>query len=179
MNTQTVVYLTLSLGWIINQEKSKLKLAQVFSFVGYEYHLDSALVKPTQERWLKLQDLILRLKSKHVLTARCLMSLIGLLASMEKMVLEGRLHMRPFQFHLKEYWRYRQSLNNLLPWTETISAHLECWQNPTNVMKGADLHPKDHSIQLFTDASNERPECSLRANPPQRVCGQTGKQDYT
>ena len=32
------------------------------------------------------QDLILRLKSKRVLTARCLMSLIGLLASMEKMV---------------------------------------------------------------------------------------------
>ena len=50
---------------------------------------NSALVKPTQERWLKLQDLILRLKSKHVLTARCLMSLIGLLASMEKMVPEG------------------------------------------------------------------------------------------
>ena len=40
-------------------------------------------------------------------------------------------------------------------WTETISAHLEWWQNPTNVMKGADLHPRDHSIQLFTDASNE------------------------
>ena len=41
------------------------------------------------------------------------------------------------------------------PWTETISAHLEWWHNPTNVMKGVDLHPKDHSIQLFTDASNE------------------------
>ena len=26
----------------------------IFLFVGYEYHLDSALVKPTQERWLKL-----------------------------------------------------------------------------------------------------------------------------
>ena len=50
----------------LSQEKSELKPAQVFSFVGYEYHLDSALVKPTQERWLKLQDLILRLKSKHV-----------------------------------------------------------------------------------------------------------------
>ena len=23
------------------------------------------------------------------------------------------------------------------------------------MMKGADFHPKDHSIQLFTDASNE------------------------
>ena len=107
VNTQAVVDLTQSLGWIINQEKSELKPTQVFSFVGYEYHLDSALVKPTQERWLKLQDLILRLKSKRVLTARCLMSLIGLLASTEKMVPEGRLHMRPFQFHLKEHWRYR------------------------------------------------------------------------
>ena len=149
VNTQTVVDLTQSLGRIINQEKSKLKPAQVFSFVSYEYHLDSALVKPTQERWLKLQDLILRLKSKHVLTARCLMSLIGLLASTEKMVPEGHLDMRPFQFHLKEHWKYPQSLDSLLPWTETISAHLEWWQNPTNMMKGADLHPKDHSIQLF------------------------------
>ena len=63
MNIQAVVDLTQSLGWIINQEKSELKPTQVFSFVGYEYHLDSARVKPTQERWLKVQDLILRLKS--------------------------------------------------------------------------------------------------------------------
>ena len=83
---------------------------------------------------LKLQDLILRLKSKHVLTARCLMSLIELLASTKKMVLEGRLHTRPFQFHLKEHWRYPQSLDNLLPWTETISLQLEWWQNPQNMM---------------------------------------------
>ena len=34
------------------------------------------------------------------------------------------------QFHLKEHWRYPQSLDSLLPWTETISAHLECWQIP-------------------------------------------------
>ena len=63
--------------------------------------------------------------------------------------------MRLFQFHLKEHWKYPQSLDSLLPWTETISAYLDWWQNPTNVMIGADLHPKDHSIQLFTDASNE------------------------
>ena len=36
----------------------------------------------------------LTFKVKHVLTTRCLMSLIGLLASTEKMVPEGRLHMR-------------------------------------------------------------------------------------
>ena len=138
MNTRAVVDLTQSLGWIINQEKSELKPNQVFSFVGYEYHLEAALVKPTQERWLKLQDLILRLKSKHVLTARCLMSLTGLLASMEKMVPEGCLHMRPFEFHLKVHWRYPQSLDSLLPWRETISALLDWWQNPSNVTRGAE-----------------------------------------
>ena len=63
--------------------------------------------------------------------------------------------MRPFQFHLKEHWKFPQPLDNLLPWTEMIFAHLDWWQNPANIMKGADLPPKDHSIQLFTDASNE------------------------
>ena len=178
VNTQAVVDLTQSLGWIINQEKSELKPTQVFSFLGDEYHLDSALVKPTQERWLKVQDLILHLKSKRVLTASCLMSLIGLLASTEEMVPEGRLHMRPFQFHLKEHWRYPQLLDNLLPWTEAIAAHLDWWQNPSNVMKGADLHPKDHSIQLFTDASNEGWGAHLDQNFT-RVCGQIGKKGYT
>ena len=61
---------------------------------------------------------------------------------MEKTVPEGCLHMRPFQFHLKEHWRYPQSLDSLLPWTEAIASHLDWWQNPSKVMKGADLHPK-------------------------------------
>ena len=73
-------YLTQSLGSIINQEQSELKPIQAFLFMGYKYHLDSALIKPIQERWLKFQDSILCLKSKHVLTARCLMLLTGLLA---------------------------------------------------------------------------------------------------
>ena len=157
-STQTVVDLTQPLGWIINREKFEIKPTQVFLFLGYEYHLDSALVKPTQEKWSNLQDLILRLKSKHVLTARCLMSLIELLASMEKMDPEGRLHMRPFQFHLKEHWRYPQSLDSLLPWSETISVHLEWWPNPTNVMKDVDLHPKD---QIPVSKSLQMPQSKV------------------
>ena len=103
------------------------------------------------------------LKSKHVLTARCLMSLFGLLASTEKMVPEGPLHLRPFQFHLKECWRFLQSLETHFPWSETISAHLEWWRNPANVMKGANLHPKDHSIQQYRHLKR-RLGHSLRAN---------------
>ena len=85
--------------------------------------------------------------------------------------------MRPFQFHLKEHWRFPQSLDSLRPWTETISAHLEWWQNPTNVIKDADLHPKDHSIQLFTDASNKG--WGTHLEQASWVCGQAGKKSYT
>ena len=131
--------------------------------------------KTTRERWLKLQNLILRLKSKHVLTARCFMSLIGLLASAEKMVPEGCLHMRPFQFHLKEHWRYPQPLDTLLPWTETTSAHLDWWHNPTNMMKRADFHPKDHSIQLSYRCIKRRLGRSLRANLCKRSVVRQGK----
>ena len=45
--------------------------------------------------------------------------------------------MRPFQWHL-----------NL------IIAHLDWWQNPQNVLKGADLYPQEHNVQVFTDTSN-------------------------
>ena len=79
------------------------------------------------------------------------------------MVPEGPLHMRPFQFHLKEHWRYPESLDSLLPWTEANSAHLDWWQNPKNVMRGADLYPKDHSIQLFTRRLKRRLGRSLRS----------------
>ena len=70
-----------------------------------------------------------------------------LLVSTEKMVQEGLLQMTPFQFHL-EHWRYPRPLDSLLPWSETISAHLVWLQHPVNLMKGAYLHPKDHSIQM-------------------------------
>ena len=171
VNTQAVVDLIQSLGWIRkNQNWIPLRC---FSFVGYEYHLDSALVKPTQERWPK-PGFYATPQVKHVLTARYLMSLIGLLASTEKMVPERRLHMRPFQFHLKEHWKFPQPLDSLLPWTEAISTHLDWWQNPANVMKGSDLHPKDHSIQLFTDASNEGWRTHLQQVLPE-VCGHPRK----
>ena len=148
-----MIDLTQSLGWIINQEKSELKTCSSIFVRG--------LQKPSRFSPRKTHSREMALTSGFDPTSQvktcfdCKMLLIGLLASVEKMVLERRLHMRLFQFHLKEHWRYPQSLDNFFPWTETISAHLDWWQNPTNVMKVADLHPKDHSIQLFTDASNE------------------------
>ena len=130
-----MVDLTQSLGWIINREKSELMPIQVFFVPGLQIPSRFSPCKTLSREMA--QDLIVRLKSKHVLTARCLISLIGLLASTEKMVPEGLLHMRPFQFHHKEHWRYPQLLDSLLSWTKCISAHLEWWQNLTHTHKKA------------------------------------------
>ena len=40
------------------------------------------------------------------------------------------------------------------PSMETISTPLDCLQNSLNALKSSDLHPKDHSIQIFINASN-------------------------
>ena len=58
LHTQTMVNLITSLGWIINKKKSELTSVQVFCFMGYQQHLDTGLVRPTEDRWLKLCQLI-------------------------------------------------------------------------------------------------------------------------
>ena len=177
VKAQTVVDLTHILGWIISGEV-RTKTNSGVLLRGLRIPSRFSPCKTLSREMAQLQDLILRIKSKHVLTARCLMSLIGLLASTEKMVLEGCLQMRPFQFHLKEHWRYPQSLDCLLPWTETISAHLVWWHNPVNMMKGSDFHPKDHSIQLFTDASNDGWGAHLDQSSTKGL-GQNRRKGYT
>ena len=73
-----------------------------------------------------------KIKFNHVLAAKYLMSVIGLLVSMGKMIPEGCLYIRSSQWHIKKTLRYPQSLDTLFPWSIspfpwTISAHLE-WQ---------------------------------------------------
>ena len=92
--------------------------------------------------------------NQSVVTARNLMSVIGLLASAEKTVPMGRIHMRPFQWHLKNHWKFPMSLNSPIPWTQTMIRQGEGWLDHTKVMSGQLLHPKDHEILIFTDASN-------------------------
>ena len=42
-------------------------------------------------------------------------------------------------------------------------------------MKGSDLHPKDHSIQLFTDASNESSGAHLEQTSTKGLWSETEK----
>ena len=159
--TQEMIQLIQELGWIINHKKSELQPTQTFTFVGYQYDLKQGLVRPTQDRWSKLTSLTSVLLHQSVTTVRELMSLIGLLASTEKQVPQGRLQMRPFQWYLKHHWKFPESLNKQIPWDNRMKSHLLWWTDPQNVLKGSDLHPKDHSVLMFTDASKDGWGCQL------------------
>ena len=125
--TQKLLKLVKDLGFIVNLKKSDLIPSQRFDFLGYHFLLDLALVKPTQDRWTKLQEMFHRLSLKSVISARTLMSTIGLLASTEKTVKLGRMHMSPFQWRLKTHWKYPMPLETPIPWNQKVIRHGEWW----------------------------------------------------
>ena len=154
-HTQTLLALCRQLGWVVNMTKSELVPKQVFNFVGYRFDLITGRVLPTQDRWETLQEKLRTIKSHHQCTVRQFMSLIGLLMATEKQVCAGRLHMRPIQWHLKKNWHVPEILEKVIPVPQSLHPHLDWWFDETNVLRGQPLHPLQHAIQLFTDASNE------------------------
>ena len=154
-HTQVLVQLCRHLGWLVNIEKSELEPKQVFNFVGYQFDLQSGRVRPTPDRWQSLQEKILEIISRPACSVRELMSLIGLLTATEKQVHLGRLHMRPIQWHLKRNWRIPESLHKRIPLPRSLHPHLQWWLQEDNVLTGQPLHPLQHALQIFTDASKE------------------------
>ena len=143
------------LGWVVNLEKSELIPKQIFNFVGYQFDLRSGRVRPTPNRWQSLQVKIQSPLLLPTCPVRQFMSLIGLLTATEKQVHLGRLHMRPIQWHLKNNWRVPESLEKVIPIPRTLHPHLQWWLEESNVLQGQPLHPIQHALQIFTDASKE------------------------
>ena len=75
------------------------------------------------------------------------LTFFGLLASTERMVPEGCLHMRPFQWHHRGNWIFPQSLDNLLP-TRLVA------KNPLIVLRVQTLIPKTTVYRSLSTPSN-------------------------
>ena len=166
-NTHRLIRLVQSLGWIINFEKSDLIPTQEIEFLGYKFDLRVGLVFPTQKKIDRLLEKIVSMLKATQTSPRELMSLIGSMASMEKTVPLGRLHMRPLQWYLKTHWRYPQSLDIPVPVSQVLKQHLQWWTNLSNLMRGSPLHQKECNLLLFTDASLKGWGGSFRASHSQ------------
>ena len=63
--------------------------------------------------------------------------------------------MRPIQWHLKRHWHVPESLDKVIPLPPSLHPHLDWWLNESNVLPGQPLHPLQHAVETFTDASNK------------------------
>ena len=111
-------------------KKSELKPTQDLEFLGYHFNLREGLVYPNQKKLDKLKILMVSILQGHTTTPRKLMSLIGVMASMEKTIPLGQIHMRPFQWFLKTNWHFPQSLDKIVPISQLIKVHLAWWMDP-------------------------------------------------
>ena len=91
------------LGFVINFEKYELKPTEKIDFeiLGY-----ISMVFPKEKKLKILEKSIQDMGVSSQTTPRLLMSLIGVLASLEKTIPMGRLRMRPLQWYLKTNWQY-------------------------------------------------------------------------
>ena len=140
---------------MINFEKSEIEPTQKIDFLGYHFDVIQGKVFPTEKKLKILEKAVQDMEVVSQSSPRLLMSLIGVLASLEKTIPMGRLHMRPFQWYLKTHWQYPQSLDLKIPVSNLLKSYLQWWKNPKNLAKGCPLHPQDHNTLIFTDASNQ------------------------
>ena len=118
----------LSLGLLLNANKSDLIPSQDFTFVGMNFltHLNRVRVSPQ-----RVSDLIARVKwvlTQSHITAQDFLSLNGILSSVANFVLLGRLFLRPLQRYLSFLWVW--SPGNLLariPILPPLVPHLQWW----------------------------------------------------
>ena len=59
------------------------------------------------------------------------------------------------KWHLKSNWRIPESLEKRIPLPRSLHPHLQWWLEEDNVLTGQPLHPMQHALQIFTDASKE------------------------
>ena len=108
------------MGLLINYRKSAIVPTQEFVFLGYDFSLTTFLYFPPQKRMQKIWDLICEFIKRRGAQARIWQVLLGLLASSEKMVPLGRLHMREIHFSLRACWDF-DPLTHIQPIRPSVS----------------------------------------------------------
>ena len=155
-HTRTLLALCQQLGWVVNMKTSELIPQQVFNFVGYRFDVVTGRVLPTHDRWTDNPPREVEVHKKpEELYGQAVYVSHRTVHSNEKQVWSSRLHMRPIQWHLKRHWHVPEVLEKVIPVPQALHPHLDWWLEESNVLRGQPLHPLQHALQLFTDASNE------------------------
>lgn len=143
-----------SLGFLINDLKSRLVPAQQFEYLGLHFDTKAQLVRPADHLVRKALGSAMGPSPPSSLSPRDLMRIIGLLGSMADFVPLGRLYLRPVQYWLANRWTPKDGdLDGPLVVTQSLSIALRKWTDPEWLCQGVPLVPPTPTSVLFTDAS--------------------------
>ena len=152
LNTQAVVDLTQSLGWIINQKKFRTESYSGFFVRGLQVPPRFSPCKTHSREMAQTPGFDPTIQVKSYFDCK-MFDVSNWVANLNgEDGLGGTPSYEALSISSQGALEISSIIDSLLSWSPFLHTW---WQNPVNVMKGADLHPKDHSIQLFTDASNE------------------------
>ncbi len=154
--TQWVIKLVQTLGFVVNVEKSELTPTQNPIYIGILFNLVTGTASPTAERLEALKSLLPRAREGRRLPAKQWQVLIGHLVSIGKLVWRGRMHVRPFQRQLSTYWQQnRDNPQKLVPLSPEVMDEIYWWMDERNLRRGVKLFHPGPQLTLFTDASLE------------------------
>ncbi|CAG2185712.1 unnamed protein product [Mytilus edulis] len=151
---QFVYPFTPETGFFDFMGKSEIIPSQSFNFLGEHFRTDLGLVLPPEEKVVKVRQLVNALTQFSSVPARQLLQLVGFLISIMDVIPLGRLHIRPIQWYLSEFWHpISQLWEAPVPILPRLLPHLQWWLQEKHLRKGVLLDPPDPSLTLFTDAS--------------------------
>ena len=116
---------------------------------GLPFRFDTGKVFPIEKKLKILEKSVQDMEIASQTTPRLLMSLIGVLASLEKTIPMGQLYMRLFQWYLKINWQDPQSLDLKIPVSNLLKKHLQWWKIQ-KILKWVVLFFHRNTIPLFS-----------------------------
>ena len=153
-NLKIVWRMVTDLGLIPNEEKSELVPTQDFNYVGMNFRTTFNVVRVPLDRIQNTLTQVFKALNMVNMSARELLSLLGVLGSTANLIRLGRLHMRPLQTYLLYHWRpHYQPLELMIPLSKYFKRHLRWWAQRSRYMEGVPMREEQPSLFLITDAS--------------------------
>ena len=151
---EVVLDLCMSLGFVLNEEKTDLVPSQQFLYLGMAFDTVEWTVAPSPQRVVRLLDSLSLARASEWITARSLASILGSMESMSLLLPLGRLHKRKVQrlfaqkwVQVSDNWSYR------IPLGEDFLAATSQWLDREWLSRGVPITLPAPQEFLFTDAS--------------------------
>ncbi len=114
LHTKRLLQTAVMLGLRVNEEKSELIPSTSSTYLGMVFDSIKFRAFLTQKRIDNLLQPTSHFLLQDYLPVWKWLQLLGHLASLEKLVKNGRRRLRPLQFQLKENWRHPQTKNHYI-----------------------------------------------------------------